>query len=98
MARTVIVSIGTRGDVVPYAALGSALAGAGDRVAIATHPRLRRHVDGAELGAASLTVDRKDVLVVGDEPHAELFPRVAAVVHHGGAGTTAAALRAGTRR
>jgi len=28
-------------------------------------------------------------------PHSWLFPRVAAVVHHGGAGTTAAALRAG---
>lgn len=28
-------------------------------------------------------------------PHAWLFPRVAAVVHHGGAGTTAAGLRAG---
>ncbi len=28
-------------------------------------------------------------------PHAWLFPRVAAVVHHGGAGTTAAAFRAG---
>ncbi|MBK0394038.1 glycosyltransferase [Ramlibacter algicola] len=32
---------------------------------------------------------------VGDVPHAKLFPRLAAVVHHGGAGTTAAALRAG---
>lgn len=30
-----------------------------------------------------------------DAPHDWLFPRVAAVVHHGGAGTTAAALRAG---
>jgi len=28
-------------------------------------------------------------------PHAWLFPRMAAVVHHGGAGTTAASLRAG---
>jgi UDP:flavonoid glycosyltransferase YjiC (YdhE family) len=28
-------------------------------------------------------------------PHAWLFPRVAAVVHHGGVGTTAAGLRAG---
>jgi UDP:flavonoid glycosyltransferase YjiC (YdhE family) len=28
-------------------------------------------------------------------PHAQLFPRVAAVVHHGGSGTTAQALRAG---
>jgi UDP:flavonoid glycosyltransferase YjiC (YdhE family) len=33
--------------------------------------------------------------VVGDVPHAQLFPRVAAVVHHGGSGTTAQALRAG---
>ena len=32
---------------------------------------------------------------VGDVPHSWLFPRMAAVVHHGGAGTTGAALRAG---
>jgi UDP:flavonoid glycosyltransferase YjiC (YdhE family) len=32
---------------------------------------------------------------VHDVPHEWLFPRMAAVVHHGGAGTTAAALRAG---
>ncbi len=32
---------------------------------------------------------------VGDVAHARLFPRVAVVVHHGGAGTTASALRAG---
>lgn len=35
------------------------------------------------------------VHVVDDVPHDWLFPRVAAVVHHGGAGTTAAGLRAG---
>jgi UDP:flavonoid glycosyltransferase YjiC (YdhE family) len=35
------------------------------------------------------------VLVVDAVPHDWLFPRVAAVVHHGGAGTTAAGLRAG---
>ncbi|MDH4043592.1 MAG: glycosyltransferase [Gemmatimonadota bacterium] len=35
------------------------------------------------------------VLAVDDIPHDWLFPRVAAVVHHGGAGTTAAAMRAG---
>ncbi len=35
------------------------------------------------------------VLAVGNTPHAWLFPRMAAVVHHGGAGTTAAGLRAG---
>jgi sterol 3beta-glucosyltransferase len=36
-----------------------------------------------------------DVLVVDEAPHDRLFPHMAAVVHHGGAGTTAAALRAG---
>lgn len=33
--------------------------------------------------------------VVDDVPHAWLFPRMAAVVHHGGAGTTGASLRSG---
>ena len=36
-----------------------------------------------------------DVHVVDGVPHDWLFPRMAAVVHHGGAGTTAAGLRAG---
>jgi sterol 3beta-glucosyltransferase len=35
------------------------------------------------------------VLRIAQAPHDWLFPRVSAVVHHGGAGTTAAALRAG---
>ncbi len=35
------------------------------------------------------------VLFVDNVPHAWLFPRVAAVLHHGGAGTTSAGLRAG---
>jgi UDP:flavonoid glycosyltransferase YjiC (YdhE family) len=36
-----------------------------------------------------------DCLVADTLPHEQLFPRMAAVVHHGGAGTTAAAARAG---
>jgi UDP:flavonoid glycosyltransferase YjiC (YdhE family) len=45
------------------------------------------------LGAGS---GQEDSLYFIDEvPHSWLFPRVAAAVHHGGAGTTAAALRAG---
>jgi vancomycin aglycone glucosyltransferase len=36
-----------------------------------------------------------DCLALGDASYDRLFPRVAAVVHHGGAGTTAAAARAG---
>jgi sterol 3beta-glucosyltransferase len=37
----------------------------------------------------------KSVFMIDAAPFAWLFPRVAAVVHHGGAGTTAAGLRAG---
>ncbi len=36
-----------------------------------------------------------DVLMIDEVPHAWLFPQMAAVVHHGGAGTTGASLRAG---
>jgi UDP:flavonoid glycosyltransferase YjiC (YdhE family) len=36
-----------------------------------------------------------NVLVMTSAPHSWLFPRMAAVVHHGGAGTTAEGLRAG---
>lgn len=37
----------------------------------------------------------RDVLALAGVPHAWLYPRCRAVVHHGGAGTTAAAFRAG---
>ena len=37
----------------------------------------------------------EEVFLTGSVPHAWLFPRMAAVVHHGGAGTTAAGFRAG---
>lgn len=36
-----------------------------------------------------------DLFVVESVPHEWLFPRMAAIVHHGGAGTTAAGLRSG---
>lgn len=35
------------------------------------------------------------VFVLNSAPHTWLFPRMAAVVHHGGAGTTAEGLRSG---
>jgi sterol 3beta-glucosyltransferase len=37
----------------------------------------------------------ESIFMIDSIPHSWLFPRVAAVVHHGGAGTTAAGLRAG---
>ncbi|WP_043262828.1 glycosyltransferase [Streptomyces sp. CT34] len=36
-----------------------------------------------------------DVFFVDEVPHEELFPHMVAIVHHGGAGTTASALRSG---
>jgi UDP:flavonoid glycosyltransferase YjiC (YdhE family) len=47
-------------------------------------------------GWSNLTADDSDdILFVGDCPHEWLFQQVAAVVHHGGAGTTACGLRYG---
>jgi len=37
----------------------------------------------------------ESVFMIDEAPHSWLFPRMAAVVHHGGAGTTAEGLRAG---
>src|SRR5262249_49952472 len=45
--------------------------------------------------AHPLETTAPDMRTIGDIPHSWLFPRVAAVVHHGGAGTTGAALIAG---
>ncbi|WP_371749211.1 glycosyltransferase [Streptomyces sp. NBC_00280] len=46
-------------------------------------------------GWGGLQADGDDMLTVGEVAHSALFPRMAAVVHHSGAGTTAAGLRAG---
>lgn len=46
-------------------------------------------------GGLRHTTHNKNILQIDSAPHDWLFPRMAAVVHHGGAGTTAAGLRAG---
>ncbi len=48
-----------------------------------------------QTGWAGLSVEGDDVMTVGEIPHALLFPHMSAVIHHAGAGTTAAGLRAG---
>ncbi len=54
------------------------------------------HSGGADLGRVSGVGELgDDILAVGDVPHDWLFPRTAGVIHHGGAGTTGAGLRAG---
>ncbi|GIW03273.1 glycosyltransferase [Roseiflexus sp.] len=55
----------------------------------------RRGILFGSADVARLAAGRRDVLVVPYAPHRLLFPRVAVAVHHGGAGTTAASLRAG---
>jgi sterol 3beta-glucosyltransferase len=50
------------------------------------------HGGWSDFGAQELP---DNVYKVGDIPHSWLFPRMAAGIHHGGAGTTAAVLRAG---
>ncbi|WP_123028070.1 glycosyltransferase [Mycolicibacterium stellerae] len=48
-----------------------------------------------QAGWTSLNAAGDTVMTIGDTPHDWLFPRVAAVAHHCGAGTTAQGLRAG---
>ncbi|MER7489058.1 glycosyltransferase [Streptomyces sp. NPDC126497] len=76
---------------------GSMAGGHGERLSDLAARALRRAgLRGIlQTGSAGLTADGDDLLTVGDVPHALLFPRLAAVVHHAGAGTAAAALRAG---
>lgn len=76
---------------------GSMASGDGERLSeIAVRALRRAGLRGVlQAGSAGLAADGDDVLTIGDVPHALLFPRLAAVVHHAGAGTSAAALRAG---
>ncbi|OXY92862.1 glycosyltransferase [Streptomyces diastatochromogenes] len=76
---------------------GSMAAGDGERLSeIAVRALRRAGLRGIlQSGSAGLAADGDDVITVGDVPHTLLFPRLAAVVHHAGAGTSAAALRAG---
>jgi len=62
----------------------------------ATRAQGRRVVLGRGWADLASIDDLDDCLVVGDVNHQALFPRVSAVVHHGGAGTTTTAALAGT--
>jgi UDP:flavonoid glycosyltransferase YjiC (YdhE family) len=80
-----------------YVGFGSVNTPAAQRLAGVVGDALRRTGRRAvvQRGWADLEVAGPDVLSVDEVPHEWLFPRMAAVVHHAGAGTTAAALRAG---
>ena len=55
----------------------------------------RRGVIATGWGGISVMSVPENVFVLDSAPHSWLFPRMSAVVHHGGAGTTAEGLRAG---
>jgi sterol 3beta-glucosyltransferase len=56
---------------------------------------VRMVVQAGWAGLGAELRDDDDVVVIGEAPHDWLFPKMAAVVHHAGAGTTAAGLRLG---
>ncbi|MFI5794437.1 glycosyltransferase [Streptomyces sp. NPDC051677] len=87
----------TAGPPPVFVGFGSMAAGHGERLSeIAVRALRAAGLRGIlQTGSAGLTAAGDDVLTVGDVPHALLFPRTAAVVHHAGAGTAAAGLRAG---
>ncbi|WP_431856187.1 glycosyltransferase [Azospirillum sp.] len=81
----VYVGFGSMGGYDPAATTALVLEALGDR----------RAVLSAGWGGLDATALPPTVYGLEAAPHDWLFPRMAAVVHHGGAGTTAAALRAG---
>jgi len=82
-----------------YVGFGSMPVRARENVAQVAIEAIRAHGRRALLahGWADLAPidDEDDCFAVGEVNQQSLFPRVAAVVHHGGAGTTATAARAG---
>ncbi|AKF10838.1 glycosyltransferase [Sandaracinus amylolyticus] len=86
-----------KGEPPIHVGFGSMAGGHPERVVAVLHDVARatgRRVLVAA-GSAKLGALPEELHVVRDAPHAKLFPRVAVAVHHGGSGTTAAALRAG---
>ncbi|MFD4633562.1 glycosyltransferase [Streptomyces sp. NPDC058284] len=81
-----------------FAGFGSFVTAEAERLSSLLAEAMRRaKVRGiVQAGWSGLRVENDDVITVGEVPHDWLFPRTAAVIHHAGAGTTAAALRAGT--
>lgn len=86
------------GDAPVYVGLGSLSGGHGERLLEAAIGGLaktgRRGLIAGGLSDQSKSLP-SSMLMVGREPHDVLFPHCAAVLHHGGAGTSDTCLRAG---
>jgi UDP:flavonoid glycosyltransferase YjiC (YdhE family) len=80
-----------------YIGLGSTATAHGAQLSEIIEDAVRRAGVRAvvQRGWAGLHCDSDEVITIGDVPHSWLLPQMSAAVHHCGAGTTAAALRAG---
>ena len=80
-----------------YVGFGSVRApeGAARAAVDAIRAQGRRAIFGRGWADLAMIDQREDCFVVGEVNHQALFPRLAAVVHHGGAGTTTTAGKAG---
>jgi UDP:flavonoid glycosyltransferase YjiC (YdhE family) len=80
-----------------YVGFGSMAAGHAEWLSGLVAGALRRAgVRGVvQAGWEGLSAGGPEVMTIGPVPHDWLFPRMSAVVHHAGAGTSAAGLRAG---
>jgi sterol 3beta-glucosyltransferase len=93
-----LVSFLAAGPPPVFVGFGSMAPGNGARLAAPVLAAVRATGVRAvvQAGWSGLRVeDSTAVLSIGEVPHDWLFPQTAAVVHHAGAGTTAAGLRAG---
>ena len=82
-----------------FVGFGSMTAADADRISdlaqtAARQAGVRLVIQAGQAGLSRRQPDSSSILI-GDVPHEWLFPKMAAVVHHAGAGTTGAALRAG---
>lgn len=80
-----------------YVGFGSTSPADADRLSeLVTSALAAARVRGVvQAGWAALAARTDDVITIGSVPHDWLFPRMAALVHHCGTGTTGAGLRAG---
>jgi sterol 3beta-glucosyltransferase len=87
------------GEQPVYVGFGSSVGPDPDRLGAVVDEAVRqagvRALIATGWGGLSGVRNGSGVMVIESVPHRWLFPRVAAVVHHGGAGTTAAGLLAG---
>lgn len=94
-----LVSFLQEGSTPVYIGFGSMFMGGGKQKTEIALQALRltgqRGILATGWGGLTGEITSRDIFVLDAVPHDWLFPKVAAIVHHGGAGTTGAALRAG---